>query len=99
MRYIIKRLLQSIIVLILVSVIIFAAVRLAPGDPVLMKLGPYNEPTPEAVAQIEKELGLDKPVIVQYGLWIKGVVTGDLGVSMRNGVSVTKLILRNSRQV
>lgn len=92
MRYIIKRLLQSIIVLLLVSVIIFAAVRLAPGDPVLMKLGPYNEPTPEAVAQIEKELGLDKPVIVQYGLWLKGVLGGDLGVSMRNGVPVTQLI-------
>ncbi len=78
--------------LFLVSVIIFVAIRLAPGDPVKNQLGPYGEATPERVAAIEEQLGLDKPEVVQYFIWVKNVFAGDFGVSLKNGRPVTDVI-------
>ncbi|MDR1502840.1 MAG: hypothetical protein LBT43_10340, partial [Prevotella sp.] len=78
--YIIRRLIISLLLLFIVTIIIFAAIRLAPGDPVQNQLGPYGDRTPERIAQVEKQLGLDKPVIVQYLLWLKNAVMGNFGM-------------------
>ena len=79
--YVIRRLLQTIPVLFLFSIVVFAVLRLVPGDPAVVMLG--LEATPEAVAEIRKDMGLDRPIFVQYGIWLGKVMRGDLGVSWR----------------
>jgi peptide/nickel transport system permease protein len=91
-RFILRRLLQTIPVLFLFSVIVFAVLRLVPGDPAVAMLG--LEATPGAVAQIRQEMGLDKPIPVQYAIWLKHVVRGDFGVSWSSKQPVWKLIKR-----
>ena len=84
---------MALLVLFLVSIIIFIAIRLAPGDPVLNQLGPYGERTPEREQAIRVQLGLDKPQVVQYFIWLSGVLRGDFGLSLRNGRPVLEVIL------
>lgn len=91
-QYILRRLLQTVPVLLLFSIVVFTVLRLVPGDPALVMLG--REATPEAVAVIRKEMGLDQPIVVQYGIWLRDIVRGDLGVSWRSKQSVESLILR-----
>ena len=61
------------------SIIIFSAVRFAPGDPAVTRLG--MEATKEALEQERKDMGLDKPIPVQYFIWVNKVFRGDFGVS------------------
>ena len=78
--YILRRLLQAIFVLLGLSMLIFVISRMVPGDPARMALGPR---TPEwAVENLRRQLNLDKPLPVQYGLWLSKVVRGDLGESL-----------------
>ena len=93
LKYILKRVLTAVFVLLLVSVLIFIAIRLAPGDPVLNQIGPYGERTPEREAAIRAQMGLDKPEVVQYFYWIGNVLQGNFGVSSRNGVPALDYIL------
>ncbi len=79
-RYIAKRLIGMVVVIFLVLTIAFLIVRLAPGDPAALILGP--EATPEDAAQLRAELGLDRPIIVQYFAFIANVIQGDLGDSI-----------------
>lgn len=84
-----KRFLQIIIVLIGISFFTFALTYLSPGDPAEIMLTECgNIPTPELLEKTRAELGLDKPFIVQYGNWLKGVVTGDMGTSYSMKVPV-----------
>jgi peptide/nickel transport system permease protein len=84
--YIIRRLLMMIPVALFASVILFALLKLTPGDPVRIQLGEqYTEETAQA---LRREWGLDKPLPVQYGLWLYRVAQGDLGRSVRNGAPV-----------
>ena len=92
LKYICRRLLMSIAVLFIVTVMIFVIVRLSPGDPVQSRIGPYGDYSAENVARIEAELGLDKPLPVQYGIWLRDCLKGDLGVSLRNGASITDIV-------
>ncbi len=92
MKYVCRRLVMSLVVLFIVTVMIFVIVRLSPGNPVQSRIGPYGDYSPENVARIEAELGLDKPYVVQYGIWLKDCLRGDLGVSLRNGVSITEIV-------
>jgi peptide/nickel transport system permease protein len=85
--YIGRRLLQLIPVLLGVSLVVFFMVRAIPGDPAQILLG--QQATPEQVAEIQAELGLDKPIIVQYGLFLKDAASGDLGESLLTGQPVT----------
>jgi len=73
-----------ILVLLIVTIIVFLMVRLLPGDPILMYLttSDLEEITQEQVDVIRHDLGLDKPLFLQYTDWITGVVTGDLGTSI-----------------
>lgn len=79
-KYIIKRILQTIPLLIIVSLISFFIIRLSPVDPLAeLKLNPSV--SPETVQIESQRLGLDKPIIVQYGKWALSFVKGDLGVT------------------
>lgn len=90
--YIIRRLLQMILVLLIVTLIVFFLLRLLPGDPILMYLTQQDveEITQEQVDFIKKQLGLDKPLPVQYVRWIGDVLTGDLGNSIITKTPVVK---------
>ncbi len=92
--YLLRRTLISVLVLVLISIGIFWLFRLAPGDPVEMMLPPQNRgPGSEAFIEAKRaELGLDKPIWVQYFTWLGGAVTGDLGFSLDSGRSVGDLL-------
>jgi peptide/nickel transport system permease protein len=87
-----KRLLQLIPTLFFVSVIIFLLQQLLPGDPALVMAG--EERDPEVIEQIRQQYRLDQPLPVQYLYWVKGVLVGNLGESMRIKVPVRDLILQ-----
>jgi peptide/nickel transport system permease protein len=91
-KYVASRVLQLIPVLLLATIIVFVAVRLAPGDPALIKLGPRGGNDPAAVAQVRREMGLDRPMYVQYAYWIRDVLRGNFGVSLMNGVDTLKIV-------
>lgn len=86
-----KRLLQLIPTLFFVSVIIFSLQQLLPGDPALVMAG--EEKDPEVIEQIRKQYRLDQPIPIQYIYWLQGVLTGNLGESMRLKAPVTDLVL------
>lgn len=79
-RVIVWRLLHIIPVMIAISLIVFALLHLAPGDPAFVLAG--EDATPADLHAIRVKLGLDKPLYVQYGLWAAGIVRGDLGRSI-----------------
>jgi len=82
-RYLVKRLLMVIPTLLGVTIITFTLTYLLPGNPAMVKAGPFA--TPEYLALMEKEMGLDKPIYVQYWRYLCGVVHGDLGMSSSTG--------------
>ena len=73
------KILQTLLVLLIVSVVAFWFLKLAPGDPVMLPLG--NEYSPQSYARLTHELGLDQPVHLQYVSWLTRFVQGDWGVS------------------
>jgi peptide/nickel transport system permease protein len=87
-RYIIRRLLLMIPVLMGVSLIVFSLVRLIPGDPAELLLG--EDYTQEAAEELRAEWGLDKPIYIQYLIFLKQPLRGDLGDSIRSGRPVTQ---------
>ena len=91
-KYALRRLLQMIPVLILVSIVIFAIIHLIPGNPAEIMAGPNA--TDEQLAALKQQYGLDQALWIQYFLWLKHVLRGDLGVSFINGYPVGKLILQ-----
>ena len=88
--YILKRLISMVPVLFVVSIVIFSLIHLTPGDPVLVMLG--EEATPEARDQLRAQLGLDRPLPLQYVAWLGRVLTGDLGRSIRTNQPVAEAI-------
>jgi peptide/nickel transport system permease protein len=90
-EYLLQRLLQLVPVLFFLSVIVFAIVRLIPGDPAAIRLG--MEATPEGIAAVRHEMGLDQPVFVQYGIWLGDVLRGDFGTSWVSKQPVLQLIM------
>ena len=85
-----KRLVQLLPTLFFVSVLIFGLQQLLPGDPALVMAG--EEKDPEVIEQIRRQYHLDQPIPIQYLYWITGVLTGDLGESMRLKQPVLELI-------
>lgn len=81
-KYVLKRLLLLIPVMIGVTFIVFGIMHLTPGSPAKIKLG--EKATPEAIEALEKEMGLDKPFIVQYVKYVKNAVQGDFGRSYQS---------------
>ena len=87
-----RRLVQLVPTLFFVSVLIFSLQQLLPGDPALVMAG--EERDPEVIEQIRRQYRLDQPIPIQYLYWIKGVLTGDLGESMRLKAPVLDLIVQ-----
>jgi peptide/nickel transport system permease protein len=91
LRFITRRLLLTVPVLLGVATLVFSLIHLIPGDPAQAMLG--EAAAPEDVAQLRARLGLDKPLLEQYGLFLRGVAKGDLGRSMRTSEPVTDTIV------
>jgi peptide/nickel transport system permease protein len=89
-RFALSRVGQTIAVLFTVSVIIFALMRMIPGDPVLMMLG--DDFTQEAYRQLRAKLGLDRSVVAQYLIWLQNILRGDFGDSYLNHEKVSRLV-------
>lgn len=92
-RFLFNRLLALLPVLLVVSVVVFCLVHLAPGDPVLVILG--NDATPADVAVLRQQMGLDRPFLVQFLHWFGAVLSGDLGHSLFLNNSVMSLFLQH----
>ena len=94
-RFLLRRLTRSLVVLLLVSLLAFLALRLSPGDPALLLMGPQagragNE---EKLEALREKMGLNEPIYVQYGIWISDMVQGDFGESNRSGREVLPVVL------
>lgn len=92
LRYFIRRLLLIVPVLFGVSTALFVLMRVVPGDVARTILG--QNASDEALAALRHQMGLDRPLIVQYADWLRALAHGDLGRSLRNGYPVTTLILQ-----
>ena len=91
MKYLIKKFIALIITLLVISMLTFIAFSLIPGDAVLSRLG--INATPEAIANMRAQMGLDDPVIIRYFRWLAGALHGDFGQSMRySTMTVSQLI-------
>ncbi|HEV8355105.1 MAG TPA: ABC transporter permease [bacterium] len=89
--FLLRRALLTLPVLFFVSVIVFALINLIPGDPARIMMG--EEASPEALAVLREQMGLNRPVYVRYVIWLGRVVRGDLGKSVRDGRSVLETLL------
>ncbi|MFB6195191.1 MAG: ABC transporter permease [Haloplanus sp.] len=85
-RYVAKRTLQAVLVVYVVATAVFVAVRSVPSDPARLVLG--GNATPEALAAVRAELGLDQPIHVQYWQWLADLARGDFGTSIFTGEPV-----------
>src|SRR5688572_5523820 len=90
-RFLVRRLVLTLPVLLGVATLVFSLIHLIPGDPAQAMLG---EAAPQSdVEELRRQLGLDRPLIEQYGAFLRGLVKGDLGTSLRTGQPVTEQIL------
>lgn len=87
-----QRLIALVPTLLLATLVVFSLLQLVPGDPALAILGEHA--SAQQLAQLRHQLGLNDPVLVQYGRWLLGVVQGDLGESLHTGESVADAIAR-----
>jgi peptide/nickel transport system permease protein len=90
--FLIRRLLLTLPILFIVSVVCWSLINLIPGDPATVILGP--EASEQAKDQMRERLGLNDPLVVQYVDWLGNVLRGDLGESLRDGTPVSQLILQ-----
>ena len=88
--YLLRRLYQALIVFFVVTLIVFMVLHIS-GDPVELLMPP--DATPKDMEEMRRTLGLDKPIMVQYGFFLKNAVQGNLGVSYHHGQPALKLVL------
>lgn len=91
MKYVLKKLFSCIITLFIVSLLVFVAFALIPGDPALSKLG--TNATEATLNAMRHQMGLDKPLVERYLIWLGGVLTGDFGSSYSYSMSVSSMII------
>lgn len=91
LQLLIRRLLMTIPLLFVVSFLIYSLIALVPGDPAVALAG--QNPTPEQIAAVRAELGLDDPFLVQYWRWLSDALQGNLGVSLFSSESVSSAIV------
>ncbi len=89
--YLLRRLGLLVYTLLVVSLVVFGITQVLPADAATMLLG--ENATPEQLVALRERLGLDAPLIVQYGRWLGGILTGDFGTSMRTGQPVLPVML------
>lgn len=90
-QYIVRRVIAAVPTLFLITLLVFSMLHLVPGDPAAIFLG-ENRSTPELLAQVRADMGLDRPLHQQYLSFIGGIVTGDLGRSLTNKRAVSREI-------
>lgn len=93
LRYVLKRLLQAVPVVVAIIVVNFFLLQLAEGDAADVLAGEAGSATPEYMAQLREKFGLDKPVPVQLAIYMKNVLSFDLGYSFRHDMPVAQLVL------
>src|ERR1700756_3960023 len=93
LAFIAQRLAKAIVVLLAIAVLNFFLIRMAPGDPALVMAGEAGAGDQILVAQLREKFGLDQPLPMQLYLYLKGIVSFDLGFSVRQQMPVSKLIL------
>ena len=91
LRYLVRRLLLTIPVLLGVATLVFSLIHLVPGDPAQAMLG--DGASPQDIVELRTSLGLDRPLLEQYVTFLRHAVTGDLGLSFRTGQPVTVMIV------
>ena len=89
--YIIKRVLLLIPIALGVALVVFLIMHIAPGDPVRIMLG--DDATPELIIKVRHEFGLDRPVHIQYFVWLSNIIKGNLGNSITTGRPVLETIV------
>ncbi len=94
--YIVRRVASMIPSLLLASVIVFSFIHFIPGDPARVMLG--DQATPEQVEILRESLGLNRPLYIQYGRWLAGVLKGDFGTSIFFHKPFLKLFLTGPRR-
>ena len=95
MKYIIKRVLLIIPVLILVSIVVFLIIHMIPGDPAEIIAGPG---VPQSdIENIRRSMNLDKPLVTQYFIWANKILHGDIGISLTNRTPILPLIVQRFR--
>ena len=93
LRYISRRLLQGIPIILAIVVLNFFLLNMADGDAVDVLAGEAGSATPEYMAELRKKFGLDQPLPVQLAVYLKNVLSLDLGYSFRHDMPVAKLII------
>ena len=88
--YVARRVLATVPVLVIVAVLVFLLLRLTPGDPAAILAG--DAASTEQIARIRADLGLEKPIVVQFGIWAGRLLRGDLGESFYYKITVAELI-------
>ena len=88
-----RRIIIGIITVCVIVSVVFFALRLLPGDPAEVWLGDYA--TPDLIKITREKWGLDKPIWIQYGTYIKNLIKGDIGDSLRNKIPVASLLIRH----
>lgn len=96
LRYVARRLVIAVITIFGVATIVFFVMRIVPGGIVEALGGPAVARSPELYAQLEKKYGLDRPLIAQYGIWLRNALQGDLGESLGTRASVSSEITRRA---
>jgi peptide/nickel transport system permease protein len=89
-KFVIRRLLQAVPLLLIISLLTFLIVEIAPGDATQMYVNPEQGASPEYIAQVRQNLGLDEPVHIRYVAWVARTLQGDLGFSFRTRRPVTQ---------
>ena len=97
MRYAARKLLTLLVTMVVVSFLTFAAFDLISGDPATAMLG--TQATPETVAALRAQLGLDAPLPVRYSQWLLGFFNGDLGMSFQYRLPVRELLLERMEEM
>ncbi len=97
LRFLLTRLLLAAVALLGISLVVFVAMRMVPGGFTTAMLGPQGAQQPELVAQLNERYGLDDPLLVQYGVWLKHAVRGDFGESLGTHASISHELARRTR--
>jgi peptide/nickel transport system permease protein len=90
--FIVRRVLTTIPVVFMTTLIIFVLMRMLPGDPVMMLIGEGHQVSDETVETLRRQHGLDQPVVVQYVLWLTRTLTGDFGLSIHTRQPVLDVV-------
>lgn len=95
LKYILRRLLMTIPTFLIVAVVVFTLIHMVPGDPAAVMVGDLDDPT--VLEDVRQQLGLNEPLLTQFGIWFSNVLQGELGTSIMTGEDVLDAMLKRFR--